>query len=355
MTRPARAIFDPRALRVNLDIVKHHAPGRRVMAIVKADGYGHGVLRVARALVEAEAFGVASIEEAVRLREAGIEQSIVLLEGPFEAVELPDIRVHRLESVVHNHDQVRMFAAGNPQTALWIKVDSGMHRLGFAPAEVAAVVAALETPERELRFMTHFASAHQREDPSVLRQFDTFLNAMTGVGGEQCCANSSAILAWPATHGDWVRPGLMLYGVSPFRDRTGLDLGLCPAMTVASALIAVKRVGAGETVGYGKTYVCPEAMDVGVVAFGYADGYPRHAATGTPILVNGIRTQVIGEASMDMMAVDLRGVPDARIGDPVVLWGEGLPVEEVARAAGTIPYELLCRMPMRAHFVERRE
>ncbi len=354
MTRPAHAIFDLQAIRANLQVVKHHAPGRRVMAIVKADGYGHGVLRVARALHDADAFGVASIDEAMRLREAEITQPIVLLQGPFDAQELPDIAVHHLESVVHNHHQVRMFAGVNTATPLWVKIDTGMHRLGFAPSEVPEVISALAAPGRQLRFMTHFASAHLRDDPSVPAQYAAFVKTLSAAGGEQCSANSSAILAWPETHGDWVRPGLMLYGVSPFSELAGVDIGLSPVMTVASALIAVKRVATNDTVGYGKVFRCPETMDIGVVAFGYADGYPRSAGTGTPILVNGIRTQVIGDASMDMMAVDLRPIRDARVGDPVVLWGDGLPVEEVARAAGTIPYELLCRMRMRAHFVERR-
>lgn len=353
MTRPARVIFDPQAVRANLAQVRQHAPGRRVMAIVKADGYGHGVVRMARALTEADAFGVASIEEAVRLREAAITQPIVLLEGPFEAQELPEISVHRLESVVHNPPQVRMFAAHPDPVPLWIKIDTGMHRLGFAPEEVPEVIAQLTRPGRELRLMTHFASAHLRGDASVGAQMQQFLAVAAGRQHEQCCANSSGVLAWPDVHGDWVRPGLMLYGVSPFAEITARDLGLRPAMTVSSALISVREVPQGGSVGYGRGFVCPEAMRVGVVAFGYADGYPRHAATGTPILVNGVRTQVIGECSMDMMAVDLRNVPDARLGDPVVLWGEGLPVEEIARAAGTIPYELLCRMRMRAQFVQR--
>lgn len=353
MTRPARVIFDSRAVRANLQVVKAQAPGRRIMAIVKADAYGHGVVRMARALADADAFGVASIEEAVRLREADIQQRIVLLEGPFEAQELPEISVHRLESVVHTHEQVRMFAAHADPTPLWVKIDTGMHRLGFAPAELPAVLAALARPRRVIRLMTHFASAHLLGDDGVVAQWRAFERAAEAAACERCSANSSAILAWPATHADWVRPGLMLYGVSPFAHSSAEALGLRPVMTVASALIAVKRVAAGGSVGYGKGFVCPQDMDIGVVAFGYADGYPRHAATGTPILVNGVRTQVIGEASMDMMAVDLRPVRDARVGDPVVLWGDGLPVEEVAAAAGTIPYELLCRMRMRAHFVER--
>jgi alanine racemase len=277
----------------------------------------------------------------------------VLLEGPFEAQELPEISVHRLESVVHNPVQVRMFAAHPDPVPLWIKIDTGMHRLGFAPDEVAEVIAQLERPGRRLRLMTHFASAHLRGDASVETQMAQFLAVAEGRSNEHCCANSSGVLAWPGVHGDWVRPGLMLYGVSPFAETSARALGLRPAMTVVSSLISVREVEAGGSVGYGRGYVCPERMPVGVVAFGYADGYPRHAATGTPVLVNGTRAQVIGECSMDMMAVDLRAIPDARIGDPVVLWGDGLPVEEIARAAGTIPYELLCRMRMRAQFVQR--
>ncbi|MGD9601084.1 MAG: alanine racemase [Gammaproteobacteria bacterium] len=353
MTRPARVIFDAGAVRANLQVVKARAPGRRIMAIVKADAYGHGVVRMAHALDDVDALGVASIEEAVRLREAGIAGRIVLLEGPFDRQELPEIAIHRLESVVHTQEQVRMFAAHPDPIALWIKVDTGMHRLGFAPAEVADVVNALGRTDRTLRLMTHFASAHLVDDPSVAAQAEAFRRVDGGGDFERCCANSSAIIAWPATHAEWIRPGLMLYGVSPLADVSAQALGLRPAMTVASALIAVKRVAAGGAVGYGRGFVCPEDMDIGVVAFGYADGYPRHAATGTPVLVNGVRTQVIGEASMDMMAVDLRPVGGARAGDPVVLWGDGLPVEDIARAAGTIPYELLCRMRMRAQFVER--
>ena len=352
MTRPARVIFNPAAVRGNLEIVKARAPASRILAIIKADAYGHGLIRVARALRKADAFGVASLEEAVRLREAGIEQAIVLLEGPFEAGELAEIAEHRLESVVHNAEQVEWFAREATPTPLWIKIDTGMHRLGFEPAEVATVLARLGRRERKLRLMTHFASAHLPGDASLEAQLQCFENIAGQPGDERCLANSSAIMAAPQTHAQWVRPGLLLYGVSPFADSVGGELGLEPAMTVTSALIAVKTVAAGGHVGYGKACRCAHETRIGVVAFGYADGYPRHAATGTPVLVNGVRTQVLGEASMDMMTVDLTPVPGARIGDPVVLWGKGLPVEEIARHAGTIPYDLLCRMRMRAHFVE---
>ncbi len=353
MTRPARVVFDSQAVRANLAVVRAHAPNRRVMAIIKADAYGHGLVRMARTLTGVDAFGVASLEEAVRLREANLHTPIVLLEGPFETAELPAITALGLESVVHNHAQVQMFEALAEPVPLWVKVDTGMHRLGFAPQEIPAVLEMLSKPTRALRLLTHFANAHLREGDSVLAQLDVLDHIPLTTALPRCCANSGAILAWPTTHAEWVRPGLMLYGVSPFPDVTAHELGLRPAMTVTSALIATRRIPAGERVGYGQRFVCPETMPVGIVAFGYADGYPRHASTGTPVLVRGIRTQIIGEVAMDMLAVDLRPLPDAQIGDPVVLWGEGLPVEEVANAASTIPYELLCRMRMRAHCVER--
>jgi alanine racemase len=253
---------------------------------------------------------------------------------------------------VHNDEQLAWFARHEAPTTLWVKLDTGMHRLGFAPAEARRVVEALQRPGRELRLMTHFASANLLSGDSVPQQMDAFLAAIEGIPGERSMANSCAILGWPHSHAEWVRPGLLLYGVSPFTDQTAADIGLVPALTVTSALIAVKQVPAGGRVGYGESFACPEAMPIGIVAFGYADGYPRHASTGTPILVNGVRTRVIGDVTMDMMMVDLRPVPSARVGDPVVLWGEGLPVEEIAHAAATIPYELLCRMRMRAKFVE---
>ncbi|MBI4693336.1 MAG: alanine racemase [Gammaproteobacteria bacterium] len=352
MTRPARALIDADAARWNLDLVRRATPGRRILAIVKADGYGHGVARMARALTAADAFGVASVEEAIRIRAADVRQPIVLLDGPFEAAEIPEIVAHGLETVVHNDEQIAMLAAVPEPIPAWIKIDTGMHRLGFAPHELGRVFEALARPDRVIRYMTHFASAHIPGDPSIERQLAAFRVAMEGRRGEICVANSSAILNRPDAHGDWVRPGIMLYGVSPFADSSGADLGLKPVLTCTSALIAVKRVAAGGGVGYGQAFRCPGDMPIGVVAFGYGDGYPRHAGTGTPVLVNGVRTQVLGHASMDMLTVDLRPVPEARVGDPVTLWGPALPVEDVARSAGTIPYELLCRMRMRAQFVE---
>ena len=352
MTRPARVIINPRAARHNLAWVRRHAPAARMMAVIKADGYGHGIARMARLFDGADAFAVAAIEEAVALREAGIGKSIVLLEGPFEAAELELVHALGLEIVVHNHEQLEMLRGAPAPRALWLKFDTGMHRLGFDPERAQDAIARVRALDIAPRFMTHFANAHHRGDASVHRQIDRFEQLLAAEEGERSLANSGAILAYPRAHADWVRPGLMLYGVSPFDHEVGVDLGLEPVMTLTSRLISVRQVRAGEAVGYGGAYVCPEDMPVGVVAYGYGDGYPRHAQTGTPVLVRGIRTQVIGHCSMDMMTVDLRAVPDARFGEPVTLWGVGLPIEEVARASGTIPYELLCRVRMRAQYEE---
>ncbi len=352
MTRPARVIINPRAARHNLEWVRRHAPGAHTMAVIKADGYGHGIARMARLFDGADAFAVAAIEEAVTLREAGIGKPIVLLEGPFEAAELELVHALGLEIVVHNHEQLDMLRGAPAPRALWLKFDTGMHRLGFDPERAHDAITRARACGIPLRFMTHFANTHHRGDLSVHAQIDRFEQLLANQAGERSLANSGAILAYPRAHADWVRPGLMLYGVSPFDHEVGVDLGLQPVMTLRSRLISVRQVRAGEAVGYGGAYVCPEDMPVGVLAYGYGDGYPRHAQTGTPVLVRGIRTQVIGHCSMDMMTVDLRPVPDARFGDPVTLWGVGLPIEEVARASGTIPYELLCRVRMRAQYEE---
>lgn len=352
MTRPARVIINPQAARHNLECVRRHASGARVLAVIKADGYGHGIVRMAHILDGADAFAVAAIEEAVTLRAAGISKSIVLLEGPFEAAELTQVAALGLEVVIHNHEQLEMLRAAPTPRAVWLKFDTGMHRLGFDPERAPEAIAQARALGIPLRFMTHFANTHHRGDASVDRQIDRFEELLAGVEGERSLANSGAVLGYPRAHADWVRPGLMLYGVSPFDHEVGVDLGLEPVMTLRSRLISVRYVRAGEAVGYGGAYVCPEDMPVGVVAYGYGDGYPRHAQTGTPVLVRGIRTQVIGVCSMDMMTVDLRPVSDARFGDPVTLWGVGLPIEEVARASGTVPYELLCRVRMRAHYEE---
>lgn len=347
MTRPASVVINLAALKSNFQRIRQLAARQKIMAVVKADAYGHGIARIASSLSQADAFGVACLEEAQQLRAIGISQPIVLLEGPFSADELLQIQQLKLDIVIHHPQQFAMLAAANgrQQIHAWLKIDTGMHRLGFPPEQVAEArekLLSYKAIARDIRLMTHLASANDPSDVLTSRQLQTFSECTRGMVEERSIANSAGILDWPASHGDWVRPGLLLYGVSPNRDRQSLAEGFQPVMTFSSSLISVKQLRAGDTVGYGATWACPESMAVGIVAAGYGDGYPRHARSGTPMLVNGRRAAMIGVASMDMLAVDLRNVPDAKVGDPVILWGDGLPVEEIAECAGTIPYELLC-------------
>jgi alanine racemase len=351
MSRPARALLDAGALRHNLQQVRRYAPQARVMAVVKANGYGHGLVWAARTLGAADAFGVSSIEEGLQLRAAGVTQPVCLLEGFFTADELPLLSQQRLEPVVHHEAQLRALAtapASSPLT-VWVKVDTGMHRLGFPPVVVPEVLKQLRgTPAvAGVRIMSHFARAEFSNDAVTQSQINDFASLTRNLGLETSLANSAGILAWPASHLDWVRPGIMLYGASPLEQQGAAALDLRPVMTLESALIAVQPRKKGDAIGYGGDWRCPEDMPVGVAAIGYGDGYPRHAPPGTPVLVNGRRVPTVGRVSMDMITLDLRSQPQAKIGDPVVLWGQGLPVEEVAEKAGTLSYELLCHVTER--------
>jgi alanine racemase len=351
MGRPARAFLDAQALRHNFQQVRARAPRAKVMAVVKANGYGHGLTWVAQTLKEADAFGVASVEEGFQLRQAGIQQPIVLLEGFFQADELSTLSHYRLSPVVHDPEQLRLLetAQVNATLCVWLKIDTGMHRIGFAPQAARAAFERLRACRAvgEVRVMSHLASADDRSDPATRRQLELFLPLVRELGVAASCANSAGIIAWPDSHLDWVRPGLMLYGATPMLGADAETLGLKPVMTLSTALIAVHRRQRGDAVGYGGDFRCPEDMPVGVAAIGYGDGYPRHAPAGTPVLLNGRVVPLIGRVSMDMITLDLRSQPDARIGDRVVLWGEGLPVDDVAQRAGTIAYELLCHVAER--------
>jgi len=346
MTRPARAHVSLSALRHNLSRVQQAAANSCIMAIIKANAYGHGLIPVAQALSGATAFGVASTEEALALREAGIGQRIVLLEGIFGADELGLVNGYRLDVVVHRAGQVEMLEQGllTKPLDVWLKIDSGMHRLGFPPAAVPAMTERLKNIGlvSSIHFLSHLARADEPNNPDTKDQLGRFDQALGDVQGERSLANSAAVLAWPGTHYEWVRPGIMLYGASPFPERSASELDLQPVMTLRTELIAVNPCRRGDPIGYGGDWTCPEDMPVGVAAIGYGDGYPRHAPTGTTVLVNGQPASLAGRVSMDMICIDLRHIPDARVGDEVVLWGEGLPVEDVALAAGTISYELLC-------------
>jgi len=360
MTRPARVVVDLTALRHNLSRVRALAPRSKVMAILKADAYGHGIARAAQALSGADAFGVACLEEARELQEARARRPVVLLEGPFSASELPQISNSGFEIVVHHVSQLEMLEKTRLARPVrcWLKIDTGMHRLGFEVEAAAAAWRRLHecrSVEGPARLMTHLARASHAGDEWTREQLRRFESAGRGLDAECSIANSAGVLAWPESQADWVRPGLMLYGVSPLEKGTGADHGLRPAMSFSSRLISVRRLARGEPVGYGADWRCPEDMAVGVVAAGYGDGFPRHAKTGTPVLVRGRRTTIVGVASMDMLTVDLRPVPEAAVGDEVELWGGGLPIEEVARHAGTIPYEVLCGVQKRLSFVAHGE
>ena len=350
------------ALRHNLTELKRRAPHYRVMAVIKSNGYGHGLVTAATALAAADAFAVARMEEALRLRDAGIDQPLVLLEGVFDSHDLALAMAQRLELVVHCPEQLRLLAdapADLPLT-VWLKVDTGMHRLGLAPADVAEAVRVLRGSPAvaELRLMTHFAQAERLDDGMTPAQIRQLQAVSDGFGGAVTLANSAAILGWkpdldamaeafPGLGPAWIRPGICLYGISPFPGESGADLGLEPAMEFVSTLIAVKPVAAGERIGYGGRYRAERDMRLGIAAVGYGDGYPWCMPDGTPVLVGGRRAPIAGRVSMDMITVDLTDLPDAAVGDEVMLWGRGLPVEEVARHAGTIPYELVCRVTER--------
>lgn len=349
MTRPLRAVIHRAALVRNLALARSRAPDSRVMAVVKADAYGHGLEWAAPALCQADGYAVLEMDKALWLREQGYRQPILLLEGFFSERELRLAEQYRLSVTVHCAEQLKMMAAAGGRATLdvFLKLNTGMNRLGFPPGALGDALRVLKASAavRDLVLMTHFACAD--EEQGVAEQLRRFTDATAGLRFPRSLANSAALLRYPETHADWVRPGIMLYGSSPFAGESAQSLDLQPGMTLESEIISVQRLEAGERVGYGGTFTAPHAMRVGIVACGYADGYPRHAGTGTPVLVAGKRTRTLGRVSMDMLCADLTPCPEAGAGAPVVLWGEGLPVDEVARAAGTISYELLCAVAPR--------
>lgn len=349
--RPLIARISSSALMHNLEIARHHAGSAKILAVIKASAYGHGLNCAACALSACDGFAVLNVEEAVQLRQAGTEKPILMLEGPFDAEDMRACAEFNLTPVLHSPHQLEWLPQATEPVSVFLKFNSGMNRLGFPLADFEIVVERVKAQANVsgITLMTHFATAD--EDFGIDWQWRNFLAKAQPAELPISAANSAAILRYPDTHRDWVRAGIMLYGASPFAGISAEQLGLKPAMTLQSQIIALQNLKPGEALGYGLTYMADEATRVGIVACGYADGYPRHAPTGTPILVNGRRTRTLGRISMDMLAVDLTHIPEAGIGSPVVLWGEGMPVEEVARASGTISYELLCalapRVPVR--------
>lgn len=355
MSPAAVAVIRPAAIRSNLARVRELAPGCPVLAVIKANAYGHGLVEVARILDDAEAFAVARIEEAVQLREAGIRQRLVILGGCLTPEELRVASGLELDVVVHSAQQVGLLQTTTLPASLacWLKVDTGMGRLGIVPADCAATVTRLRSVAavRSLTLMTHLASADDHTDPETTEQLQAFSGLLGDWSGDVSVANSAAILQWPDTlrsggvlrfkGRNWVRPGLMLFGASPLRNRSARDLGLRPAMSFETRLLSVKPVAKGQRVGYGGHWVAPRSSVLGVAAAGYADGYPWHVGAGTPVCIRNCLAPVVGRVSMDMLTVDLTDVPEAQAGDRVVLWGDGPTVEEVAGAARTIPWTLM--------------
>ena len=366
MSRLTRATINLTALKNNLSVTKQFAPVQKIMSVVKADAYGHGIDRIAKylssILSQDDAFAVASIDEAIMLRAVGIQNPIIILEGFNTSGDLALIKEHNLTSVIHHLSQIILLEI-NPELAedlkVWMKVDTGMHRLGFSPDSVKKMYQRLLNAgvNIQIGLMTHFANADTIGDSKNEQQLSCFNNLIAGNPAETSLANSAAILSLPAAHGHWVRPGIMLYGVNPFtkNHRGDVTYGLLPVMTLSACIIAINTILKDESIGYGGQWVCPDDMQVGVVSIGYGDGYPRHAPSGTPVLINGKRAALIGRVSMDMIMVDLRLHPEAKVGDEVILWGDGLPIEEIADAAGTISYELLCGVTKRVTFEYKEE
>jgi alanine racemase len=341
------------AIAHNIDIVRRSAPKSKVWAVLKADAYGHGLMRAVAdaspAMARADGIAILESSTAAALRDLGWRRPILLLEGCFDPADLDLSTRLGITVTVHHDEQIAMIeAAPDGRTIdVYLKMNTGMNRLGFSPARFRQAYERLIATGKvgTITLMTHFANADRPE--GVTHQLAAFEQAASGLVGPRSLANSAAILAHPDTHADWVRPGIMLYGASPFATRSAAEFDLKPAMKLRSELIAVQSLQAGDVVGYGHRYTAEREMHIGVVACGYADGYPRVAPTGAPIAVDGVRTRVVGRVSMDMLTVDLTPVPHAVVGSPVELWGSQIPVDEVAQAAGTVGYELLCALAPR--------
>ena len=353
MARPLYAQVNVAALRRNLGVVRARAPDTQVFAVVKANAYGHGLDRVLPALADADGLALLELDAALALRALRYTRRILLLEGFFDEVELPEIAARRLAVVVHHAEQLRMLETAQlaRPVEVFLKINSGMNRLGVRPADVGEAVERLTRCDAvaTLRLMTHLARAEETD--GLTEQLAVFDAACAGLPYLRSVANSAGVVRFRDVGGDIVRPGIMLYGATPFPHDSAAQIGVQPVMTLRSEIIAVQELGAGESVGYGAAYRASSPHRIGVVACGYADGYPRHARNGTPVLVCGKRVRLAGRVSMDMLTVDLTGVPEARVGSPVVLWGEGLPVDDVAYMAGTLGYELLCAVAPRVPVV----
>ncbi len=358
--RTATAFIDRQALINNFHVIKALAPQAKILAVLKANAYGHGLERIAKTLIghdeQADAFGVARIDEALALRAAGVVKPIVLLEGFFDPDDLPILAVNNFQTIIHNHEQLA--AITNPDLVIekplkvWLKIDTGMHRLGINPDDFDHYYQQLtqsNNVQDDLILMSHMACADEKDNLATTKQIALFEHITKKHTEQRSMANSAGCYAWPQSHYQWLRPGLMLYGVSPMMspEYSAKHIGIEPVMTLQSSLIAIRTIPSGEAVGYGGAWVSEQETTIGVIAIGYGDGYPRHANNGTPVLINGRKVPLVGRVAMDMITVDLGKNPQDNIGDIATLWGKGLPVEEIAEHAETIPYELLCNITRR--------
>lgn len=345
------------ALQHNLQRIREYAPEVNVMAVIKANAYGHGMLIIAQHLAKhVDAYAVARLDEAIALRVAGIDNRILVLQGFSESDELELLVRYQLEVVIYAETQVELLELAHLQKPIvtWVKVDTGMNRLGFPPEDLDLVMQRLQqcnSVHRQIKVMTHFANADDTQDKKTLQQLQLFDETTCNYSVEKSCANSAAIIVYPQAHQDWIRPGLMIYGVSPILERSAAQLTLLPVMSLHAKVIAIKQLKKGQAVGYGGSYIAEKDTLLGVVSIGYGDGYPRSARPGTPVLINQQRFALIGRVSMDMITVDITPHTNIRLGDQVLLWGGGLPVEEIASYADTIPYTLLCGVTHRVQVV----
>ena len=351
----ATAVIDFSALAHNVSRIREVASDSRILAVLKANAYGHGLIEIAEKLDDVDAFGVARIEEALNLRKGGVVKPIVLLEGFFNADDIPVLVANNIQTIIHHEQQLTMLLAAQVEHPIhvWLKVDTGMHRLGIDPDMLPDYYERLSSSANvasPVKLMTHFGCADDVENPVTAKQIAAFSTLTANLAGEVSMANSAGIIAWPASHRDWVRPGLMMYGVTPMINQASDAIDLQPVMTLKSSLIAIRQVKRGDSVGYGAAWTASEDTSIGVVAIGYGDGYPRHAENGTPVLIGGKLFPLVGRVSMDMITVDLGTMPDAEVGDDVILWGKGLPVEVIAEHSSTIAWELLCNITRRVAF-----
>lgn len=351
-----KAYINLAALQHNFEQIKKMAPHSKVLAMVKSNAYGHGIVPISSALPFADAFAVACLSEAIKLRQANIKQPIVLISGIHHKDELSLLGEHQLDFVVHQFEQIHWITS-QPFKYLprvWLKINTGMNRLGFLPNQVESAFEQLlrcSWIEKPINWMMHFANSDNKDAKSNRDQLNLFLQTVKNFPGERTAANSGAIINLKEAHFDWIRPGIMLYGISPLEGKSGVELGLKPVMTLQAKLLAINLLKKGEAIGYGSTWRCPENMPVGILSIGYGDGYPRRAGEkGAAVCIQNTLCPVIGRVSMDLMAIDLRSCPLARVGDTAVIWGEVLPVEKIASIVNTIAYELVCQVSSRVEF-----